>query len=314
MKKDKQWIKFFEDNVRYSDVINGLGCKGEQIVNPSDLMELDAKINGKYRDTLRKVAFGVGFAIIGIENQETVDYSMPIRIMEYDTGCYRKQKAKITRRNRRKFKRDKGILSDLENGEFLYGFLKSDRVYPVVTFVLYAGKEKWVGPKCLHDIINFQGVPDKIIELVENYCIHIVDIRRIEDTTVFKSDVKQVFDFLKCSEDKRTLLDLIQNDSYYKNMDVDAYELVKSYTNISKSIRIEDYRVKGGIDVCKAINDLIIDSKKEGREEGREEGVLETQKNIISNMLKQNVPTETICLFTGCNVEFVNKVKSGVVA
>ena len=68
--------------------------------------------------------------------------------------------------------------------------------------------------------------------------------------------------------------------------------------------------MKGGIDVCKAINDLIIDSKKEGREVG----VLETQKNIISNMLKQNVPTETICLFTGCNVEFVNEVKSGVVA
>lgn len=24
MKKDKLWIKFFEDNVRYSDVINGV--------------------------------------------------------------------------------------------------------------------------------------------------------------------------------------------------------------------------------------------------------------------------------------------------
>ncbi|MBR2046118.1 MAG: Rpn family recombination-promoting nuclease/putative transposase [Agathobacter sp.] len=310
MEKDKQWIKFLEDNVRYSDIINGFGCGGEQIISPSDLTELDTRENGKYRDTLRKIAFGVGFAIVGIENQETVDYSLPIRIMDYDSGCYRKQKSKIARRNRRKFKRSKGLLSDFESSEFLYGFLKSDKVYPVVTFVLYAGKEEWVGPKCLHDIIDFRGIPDKIIELVENYRIHIVDIRRVKDTTVFKSDVKQVFDFLKCSEDKRALLDLIQKDSYYKNMDVDAYALVKSYTNISKTLKIEDYRMEGGIDVCKAINDLIIDS----REEGREEGVLETQKIIILNMLKQNVPTETICLFTGCNKEFVNEIKSGVVA
>ena len=66
--------------------------------------------------------------------------------------------------------------------------------------------------------------------------------------------------------------------------------------------------------MCKAIQDLIIDSKKEGREEGREEGVLETQKIIISNMLKQNVPTETICLFTGCNKDFINEIKDGVIA
>ena len=314
MKKDKQWIKFFDDNVRYSDVINGFVCKGEQIICPSDLMELDTKENGKYRDMLRKVAFGVGFAIVGIENQETIDYSMPIRIMEYDSGCYRKQKGKITRRNRRNFKKNKRTPSCLDNGEFLYAFLKSDKVYPVVTFILYAGKEEWKGPKCLHDIIDFYGVPEQIQKLVENYHIHIVDIRRIKDTSVFKSDVKQVFDFLKCTEDKRALFNLIQKDSYYKSMDLDAYEVIKSYTNISKNIKKEEYSVEGGIDVCKAIQDLITDSKMEGREEGREEGVLVAQKDIISNMLKQNVPIESICLFTGCNLEFVNAVKNGVVA
>lgn len=104
MEKDKQWVKFFEDNVRYSDVINGIGCNGEQVIQPKDLIELDTRMSGKYRDMLRKVAFGVGFAIIGIENQETVDYSMPIRIMEYDIESYRKQKAKIVRRNRKKSK------------------------------------------------------------------------------------------------------------------------------------------------------------------------------------------------------------------
>lgn len=32
----------------------------------------------KIRDILRRAAFGVNFAIIGIENQETTDYSIPL--------------------------------------------------------------------------------------------------------------------------------------------------------------------------------------------------------------------------------------------
>ena len=275
MEKDKSWEKFLEDNVRYSDVINGIGCNGEQIVRPENLSELDTRTHGKYRDMLRKTAFGVGFAIIGIENQETVDYSIPIRILEYDVGSYRKQKAKIVRRNRKKIKNQLISYEKLENGEFLYGFLKTDRIYPVVTFILYAGKEAWMGPRCLHDLIEFQGIPESLRKLVQNYHIHIVDIRRIEDTTVFKSDVKQVFDFLKCTEDKQSLLDLVEKNEYYKNMDMEAYEVVKSYANISDIIQVEKYRGKEGVDVCKAIQDLMEDSREKGILEGKEAGIRE---------------------------------------
>lgn len=321
MEKDKQWVKFFEDNVRYSDVINGIGCNGAQVIRPHDLTELDTKTNGKYRDMLRKAAFGVGFAIIGIENQETIDYSIPIRIMEYDIESYRKQKSKLVKRNRKKIKQKKIKSSQLEKGEFLYGFLKTDRVYPTVTFILYAGKERWTGPKCLHDVIDFQDVPESIQKLVENYHIHIVDIRRIEDTAVFKTDVKQVFDFLKCTEDMQALLDLVEKEVYYKSMDIDAYEVVKSYANISNVIQVEKYKGKEGIDVCKAIQDLMADSRekgilegkeagiKEGLQEGIQKGIKEGQTDIILNMLKQDLPIEKICLFTGCSKAFVKEVK-----
>lgn len=166
MKKDKSWDRFLEDNQRYSDVINGIGCHGEQIVKPSDLTEMDSRSNGGYRDMVRKAAFGVGFAIIGIENQETVDYGMPIRIMDYDVGYYRKQKAKITRRNRKKIKKKLIRSGELETGEFLYAFRKIDKVYPVVTILLYAGEKPWSGPECLYDIIDFTDIPVSIQELV----------------------------------------------------------------------------------------------------------------------------------------------------
>ena len=37
MKKDVGWKSFFEDNHRYADVINGIGCNGKQFVKDSDL-------------------------------------------------------------------------------------------------------------------------------------------------------------------------------------------------------------------------------------------------------------------------------------
>ena len=40
MEKDITWRDYFEDNCRYADIINGLGCAGIQLVSPEDLTEL----------------------------------------------------------------------------------------------------------------------------------------------------------------------------------------------------------------------------------------------------------------------------------
>ena len=38
-----------------------------------------------------------------------------------------------------------------------------------------------------------------------DYKINLVEIRKLEDTSVFKTDVRQVFDFIRCSNDKNAL-------------------------------------------------------------------------------------------------------------
>lgn len=68
MKKDIGWKAYFRDNRRYADLINGLGCGGKQYVKPKDLHEVDSEAKGKARDLVCKTAFGMNFAIIGIEN------------------------------------------------------------------------------------------------------------------------------------------------------------------------------------------------------------------------------------------------------
>ena len=36
MEKDVMWYDYFKDNQRYADVINGVGCNGQQIVSQED--------------------------------------------------------------------------------------------------------------------------------------------------------------------------------------------------------------------------------------------------------------------------------------
>ena len=280
MRKDGGWKTYFHDNRRYADLINGVGCHGRQIVKETDLQEEDVTAKDKSRDILRKVAFGTRFVIVGIENQEERDYSLPLRNMFYDVSNYEKQASKIRKEVRKE--------TDLEAGEYLYGFKKNSKLHPLATFILYAGKEPWETPNSLHDILDFTDVPEELRDVVSDYKINVIDIRKFENTDVFQTDLKQVFDFIRCSTDKEKMLDLVKNDPYYQAMDEDAFDVVTQYTNSKELVQKKDYISEGGKnDVCKAIQDLMADS--------REQALIETAKNLL-DVLSDEVIAEKIGL------------------
>ncbi|MCH5250579.1 MAG: transposase, partial [Lachnospiraceae bacterium] len=248
MVHDITWKDYFSDDERYADLINGIGCGGKQIVTKDDLQELDSQTGIKIRDMVRKAAFGVNFAIIGIENQEKADYSIPLRSLVYDAGEYEKQAASIRKEIRRNHK-------GLTDGEYMYGFRKDSRLHPIITFILYSGQAPWDGAKKLHDILDFTDIPDGLKEMTPDYKINVIEIRKLKDTSVFKTDVRQVFDFIRYSEDKNKLKELADNDDYYKNMESDAYDVVANYTKSDDLIAIKKYyeREDGSMSMCKAI-------------------------------------------------------------
>ena len=267
MGKDTGWKEYFSDNERYADVINGLGCEGKQLVKATDLCEDDSHAGKKARDLLRKTAFGMNFALIGIENQETIDYALPLRNMNYDAWNYERQAVKI----RKEVRSDPDGLSA---GEYLYGFRKDSKLNPVITFVLYSGKEAWNGPTSLHEMLDFTNIPESLREMTPDYRIHVIEIRKLENTEVFQTDVRQVFDFIRYSEDKKALQKLVESDAYYQNMEEDAYDVVALYTNSTELVQAKDYQRKDGkIDMCRAITELIEDGRAEGRSEGIAVGI-----------------------------------------
>ena len=279
MRKAEEWNAFFEDDERFADLINGIGCGGKTYVKAADLSEADSTEGRKNRDVVRKVAFGMNFVIVGVEHQEENDYEMPFRMLCYDVSRYQNQMRKIQRDNRKNRK-------ELKAGEYMYGFKKDDRLKPVITFVLYAGEDMWNGPKTLCDMMDFTDVPEELREMASDYKMNLISIRQLENTEVFKTDVRYVFDFIRCSTDKKKLLDLVENNVYYKQMEDDAYNLVTKYTNSKELSKKEEYRTREGKnDVCKAIKDLMADSRVEGIEQGIEQGTLDTLINLVKDNL-----------------------------
>ena len=283
MEKDFTSNSFFSDNERYADIINGIGCEGVPFVKGKDLRELDTRVNfgrfsrhghrrrGKtlYRDLIRKTPFGINFAIIGIENQEEIDYALPLRVLFYDAGEYEKQAAQIRREVRREKK-------GLSVGEYLYGFKKSNRLFPVVTFVLYYGEKEWNGAKDLHGLLDFTDIPEVLKGKISNYQIHVVEVRKLTDTSIFKTDVKQVFDFIRFSGNKQKLKELVTSDESYAFLEEDACDMVLSYVGEEKMFKIKEKHKKGGkVNMCQGLREWMEDERTEGRIEGMNKGRIE---------------------------------------
>ena len=288
MEKDFASRSFFSDNERYADIVNGIGCAGIPFVKGKDLQELDSKVNfGRfrkhgpkrrrktlYRDLVRKTPFGINFAIIGIENQEEIDYALPLRVLCYDAGEYEKQADQIRREVRREKKR-------LSAGEYLYGFKKNSSLFPVVTFFLYYGEKEWDGAKDLHGLLDFKDIPEVLKEKISNYQIHVIEVRKFADTSIFKTDVKQVFDFIRYSGNKQKLKELMMSDESYAFLEEDACDMVLAYVGEEEMFKIKEKHKKGGkVNMCQGLREWMEEERNEGRLEGKLEGKLEERERM----------------------------------
>ena len=230
---------------------------------------------------------------------EMTDYAIPLRSIAYDVGRYEKQAAEI----RREIRDHKEGLSA---GEYLYGFRKDSRLHPVVTFLLYSGVEDWDGPKSLHGMLDFTDIPPEMKELVADYRINLIEIRKLQNTDIFQTDVKQVFDFIRCAEDKEALAKLVEGDPYFREMEEDAYDVVTQYANAKELVGKKDYyRRKGKMDMCTAIREMVQD----GINQGLEQGIDMKTRRIVENMIGRGMSDEDIMAIAECSEELIREVR-----
>ena len=224
----------------------------------------------KYRDVFKSMVIKqdekTSYVLLGIENQTDVHYAMPVRNVIYDALQYGRQVADIAADHRR----NKKDFPGKSNGEYLSGFFKEDHIRPIITLVIHFGAEEWDGPLSLHEMMATRDM--EILSFVENYRIHLIDSTKLteEELNKFSTSLKEVMGYIKYSKDKEKLMEFLRKDTH-KTIEMNAARVIKTITNtpIEVSEEMEE------IEMCKAIEDLILEGEAKGEAKGLIEICLE---------------------------------------
>ena len=224
----------------------------------------------KYRDVFKSMVIKqdekTSYVLLGIENQTDVHYAMPVRNVIYDALQYGRQVADIAADHRR----NKKDFPGKSNGEYLSGFFKEDHIRPIITLVIHFGAEEWDGPLSLHEMMATRDM--EILSFVENYRIHLIDPAKLteEELNKFSTSLKEVMGYIKYSKDKEKLMEFLRTDTR-KTIEMNAARVIKTITNtpIEVSEEMEE------IEMCKAIEDLILEGEAKGEAKGLIEICLE---------------------------------------
>ena len=256
----------------------------------------------------------MNFAVMGLENQEKLDYRLPLRVLGYEVGAYEHQAAEIYREIRRNGRNSE---TGLSSGEYLYGFRKSDRLHPMITIILYYGEEEWDGSRDLHGILDFQDIPEQIRQYVQNYRIHVIDVRRMERTDLFRTDLRQVFDLIRFSGNRERLRDLIEQEPAYGKLEEDAFDFASSYVGLrelskwKEAVREgERFNMKTGFQMYE--DEFLERGRAEGKELGRVEGKSEAISSVIQSALALSLSVEKIAQICGCGVDYVRQIQESM--
>lgn len=268
-KRDIALARYFEDEDRYADLINGFVFRGEPVISGENILDKNTRITG--------------FVVIALEHQDQIHYSMPVRVMLEDAAGYDEQMRRIQKKNQK--------VKGLDKGEFLGSFRKEDRLNAVFTIVLYYGEKTWAGAKDLYSLINFDEVPEMLKDLFNNYRLHVLEVRRFKDIDQFNTDLREVFGFIGFSGDKTAVRNYVaENQDSFEQLSEDAYDVIAVMAHSKELEDVKErYREKGGkINMCEAIRGMIED----GRLEGRREGELKAKQIVARNMYLRGMSEE----------------------
>ena len=94
-----------------------------------------------------------------------------------------------------------------------------------------------------------------------------------KDTSVFKTDLKLVFDAIRCSRDGNKLERLLKDNEAYSHMEADAFDLVNAYADLKKYGINRALNEGGKVDMGNIAMEQIIEKyTKKGERIGEERG------------------------------------------
>ncbi len=267
----KDILDYFTPDI-FADAINAILYDGKSVVTPERMRTIDIETqrvedeNGnvtadtRLRDSAKVVEVDDAiYCLFAIEHQSVEDYTMPLRIMEYDVREYLRQ-----------VKSNKGV---------------QVRIKPIITIVMYWKADKWNQPLSVKDMFDKNTVrwleDNGLGGYIQDYRMHLFEPGTVkeEDLEKFKTELKDVIAYVKYSKSTEALKDY--NEKYKPDLTKSTVTLINELTN-SKYVFIEG---KERLDMCEAFEGLI----EEGRAKGKAEELKEKYKSwvTLSNNLKK---------------------------
>ena len=295
---------FWRQNERFADLFNAVIFRGKQIIKPEDLTERDTDMSGiiqfkdyqktleRTRDVVKKMAYGVEFAVLGIESQQKIHYAMPLRTMLYDSLGYLKEYQEITRIR----KAERGKMTE---DEFLSKMRKEDRLHPIISIVLYYSEKSWDGPTCLKDMIV--EMPEEMERIFSDYKMNLVQIRESEQYTFHNEEVRAVFEISR--EIFNGNLDKI--NERYRNRDLTP-ELITVIGKITDSTElVRQGKIEEVANMCTALEKW----EKENIERGTKRGIEKGIAKMVLTLLNKGKTVEETADWLELTEEYVRKIQ-----
>lgn len=286
----------------FADAFNYLIYAGRDIIKPEQLSEMDTtqiaipylpgeqgKLNAtqKYRDVLKTLSVKTDqsctYLVLGVENQSSVHYAMPIRNMLYDVLQYEKQVRELAAAHRRKH--------DAEtNAEYLSGLTREDRIIPVITLVVNFGDMRWDGPLSFREMVTQQ--PEEVLTLLPEYRVCLIDPMAMQDEDFERlhSSLREVLLCIRAQKDKQQMRRLLQADDRFAHLDRDAALVIRAMTHTK--FEIDEHAEV--VNMCEAIQGMIDDGIMQGRVQGRAEGMNDEKRKIALRLLRMGLSAKQI--------------------
>ena len=270
--KDILLKDYFTPDV-FADAINAILYDGKSVVTPEKMRTIDietqrvedengnVKADTRLRDSAKVVEVDDAiYCLFAIEHQSVEDYTMPLRIMEYDVREYLRQ-----------VKSNKGVQIQIK---------------PIITIVMYWKADKWNQPVSVKDMFDKNTVrwleDNGLGGYIQDYRMHLFEpcAAKEEKLEKFKTELKDVIAYVKYSKSTEALKDY--NEKYKPDLTKSTVTLINELTN-SKYVFIEG---KERLDMCEAFEGLIEEGRAKGRTEGRAEGKAEGKAEELKEKYK----------------------------
>ncbi len=252
---------YMADNEHFADAFNYLIYGGEKVIKPESLSPANAvetaivnkldKIitTKKTRDVFKtlnvKQGDNITYVLLGIENQSEIHYAMPVRNLLYDALNYASQVSDTEKELRK-------IRKKTSDAEFLSGFTKDSRIYPVITLVINWSEKRWDGPRRLSDM--FAETDPRIMKFVNDYELKLIDPHEIEDFGKFHTMLGDVLEFIKYQNDEGYFKRALKEKGEDWELDIDSINVINTFTDAKIAIIGEK---EGTMKMCRATEAIL---------------------------------------------------------